>query len=359
MKSSIAFAVTSVLAGYATGDLHAQVECADKGEQAAPQQARGARPDTNRADELRSTQWSLERAEDFALRVSTQWSQQRQCITCHTNGLGLAALAGSDDERYTELRSFAQGYLKRYVIDKESPKGSRGAVEGLVMTTAMLTISDMETTGDLTPVTRAGLRWCMEAISPSGAFEDWMQCGWPPFEVDEHFGVAVIALALGHAPARDRRTTTVRRGTKRLLAWMRKNEPINLHQKGMRLWAGNHLDGVLTTKERRRWIDDLLAVQREDGGVALRDLGENWRRADGSELEDSSDAYATAFTLHTLREAGVPSSRPELMKMGAWLKREQRESGRWFSRSPHHDGKHFISHAATLLAIMALRGDSG
>ncbi len=357
MKLPFVFVVASVLAGCAAGQARAQDGTEVKDEPGTAQQASSDRLAPNRADEPRAKLWSLERGEDFALQASIQWSEQRKCITCHTNGLALAALAGSKDRRYQELRSFAQGYLKRFILDGEKSTGRRGAVEGLVMTTAMLTISDMETTGKLTPGTRAGLRWCLDALSTSGAFEGWLQCGWAPFEVDQHFGVAVLGLALGYAPVSDRQTESARRGIKRLLGWMRKNQPVNLHQKGMRLWAGSRLDGVLTAKARRLWIAELLAVQREDGGVALRDLGEDWRRADGSELSESSDAYATAFTLNALREAGLPTSRPELKKMAAWLKRAQRESGRWFSRSPHHDGKHYISHAATCFAVMALRGE--
>ncbi len=356
MKPPAAFLVVTVLAVGAAGQVHAQDGPGTTDELATPQQERNERLAPNRADEPRAKLWSMARGEDFALQASIQWNEQRKCITCHTNGLALAALAGSKDSRYQEMRNFAQGYLTRFIIDGEKTRGRRGAVEGLVMTTAMLTISDMETSGKLAPITKAGLDWCLESLSASGTFEGWLQCGWPPFEVDQHFGVAVLGLALGHAPVSDRRTESARRGIKRLLGWMRENQPINLHQKGMRLWAGSHLDGVLTAKARRLWIAELLAAQREDGGVALRDLGENWRRADGSELVNSSDAYATAFTLHVLREAGVPTSRPELKKMAAWLRLAQRESGRWFSRSPHHDGKHFISHAATCFAVMALRG---
>ena len=37
----------------------------------------------------------------------------------------------------------------------------------------------------------------------------------------------------------------------------------------------------------------------------------------------------------------------------AW-KTHQRESGRWFSRSLHADSKHYITHAGTAFAVMAL-----
>jgi squalene-hopene/tetraprenyl-beta-curcumene cyclase len=37
-----------------------------------------------------------------------------------------------------------------------------------------------------------------------------------------------------------------------------------------------------------------------------------------------------------------------------WLKSHQRESGRWFTRSLHQDSMHYITHAGTAMAVMAL-----
>ena len=68
----------------------------------------------------------------------------------------------------------------------------------------------------------------------------------------------------------------------------------------------------------------------------------------------SSDGYATGFLTYVLRMSGTPASDERLLKAVAWLKANQRESGRWFTRSLHADGKHFISHAGTAFAIMAI-----
>jgi hypothetical protein len=38
----------------------------------------------------------------------------------------------------------------------------------------------------------------------------------------------------------------------------------------------------------------------------------------------------------------------------AWLKANQRASGRWFTRSLKKDSRHFITHAGTAFAVMAL-----
>ena len=55
-----------------------------------------------------------------------------------------------------------------------------------------------------------------------------------------------------------------------------------------------------------------------------------------------------------LRRAGLPAKDGRIQKGVAWLKANQRESGRWFTRSLNYDGKHFITHAGTAFALMAL-----
>ncbi|MCS7046076.1 MAG: hypothetical protein NZO58_06945, partial [Gemmataceae bacterium] len=67
-----------------------------------------------------------------------------------------------------------------------------------------------------------------------------------------------------------------------------------------------------------------------------------------------SDGYATGFLIYVLRRSGVPADHPALQRGIAWLKSNQRESGRWFARSLFKDNKHYLSHAATAFAIMAL-----
>jgi len=95
-------------------------------------------------------------------------------------------------------------------------------------------------------------------------------------------------------------------------------------------------------------------LQHDDGGWGLANLGD-WQRGDGSAQDTvSSDGYGTGFVIYVLRRAGVPANDPQLQRGIAWLRTHQRESGRWFSRSLHADSKHYISHAGTAFAVLAL-----
>ena len=46
---------------------------------------------------------------------------------------------------------------------------------------------------------------------------------------------------------------------------------------------------------------------------------------------------------------------PAIVKGIAWLKANQRESGRWFTQSLNTDRAHYISHAGTAFALMAIK----
>ena len=53
-------------------------------------------------------------------------------------------------------------------------------------------------------------------------------------------------------------------------------------------------------------------------------------------------------------KAGVPSSHPAIQKALAWLQSNQRESGRWWTRSLNTDKFHFITYSGTCYPLMAL-----
>jgi squalene-hopene/tetraprenyl-beta-curcumene cyclase len=44
-----------------------------------------------------------------------------------------------------------------------------------------------------------------------------------------------------------------------------------------------------------------------------------------------------------------------LQRAVAWLKANQRESGRWFTRSLNRDGRNYISNVGTAFAVLALK----
>lgn len=310
----------------------------------------------NRADEPVADAFSLKRAIAFMDDAAQMWNTKQRCVTCHTNGLYLIARAerSTRARTYRETRKLAAAYLDDYVVEGKPRSGQRGAVEGIVTAASALAVSDMATHGRLSASTRKALDHIWERQDPDGSWSGWLKCRWPPYEIDDHFGVTLAALALGSAPAGYRRRPNVRAAEQRLRSYLDSHPAANLHHKGMMLWVATSLDDVVSDEQRDGWLRELRATQREDGGWRLTDLGgEGWRRPDDAPDALPSDAYATGFVVFALRQGGVPSDDPAVQRGLRWLRSRQRQSGRWFVRSPRRDGKHYISQAATQFAVMA------
>ena len=173
-------------------------------------------------------------------------------------------------------------------------------------------------------------------------------------ESDDHYGATLAAIATGVAAEDYRETANAKLGMDKLRKYFASNPPPTLHHRAMLLWAARYQSDLITDEEKQSTVRDLLRLQRPDGGWATASLGD-WKRADGKEQDTkTSDGYGTGFVVFVLRQADVSKSQ-EAIRMGVqWLKSNQRESGRWFARSLYKDNKHFLSHAGSAFAVMAL-----
>ncbi len=302
----------------------------------------------NRADEPLAKAYSLERGWDFLETASLKWQTSRKCITCHTN---MAYLVSASDPG---LRRPAHAEVRKYfevlVTQRWPDKGPRWDAEVVV---AALGLAVSEPGDELQPITRQALDRMWTVQKPDGGW-NWLKCGWPPMESDDFYGATAALLAAGRAPGRYLDTPAAQEGVKKVKAWLAKNAAPSLHHRGMLFWASKHVDGLLTEAEQKKVVDELLALQRPDGGWSTSAFLP-WKRADKKEQElEVSDAYGTGYVIHLARLGNIPASDARLSKGIAWLKSNQRESGRWFTRSLNEDGRHFLSHAATSFALLAL-----
>ena len=307
-------------------------------------------PAANKQDEAFAKAFSLERTTEFLDAASLQWQKQRKCMTCHTNYAFLYArpALGSDAPAHQSVRRFAEELVSKRWTDQ----GPRWDAE-VVATAAALAFNDAATTGKLHSVTRTALDRMWTLQREDGGW-DWLKCGWPPMESDDHYGVTLAAIAVGTAPGKYAQSEAAQRGLEGIRRYLSKNTPPTLHHSAMLLWAASYTEGLLTREQKAEIVKQLQALQREDGGWALASLGD-WERADGKEQDTkTSDGYGTAFVIYALRRADVPAESEGIQRGVEWLKTHQRESGRWFTRSLNRDSKHFISHAGTAMAVLAL-----
>lgn len=307
-------------------------------------------PSANTADEPLAESYSLAAAVQFLDVASLDWTKNRQCFTCHTNFAYLIARPGvsADNKAHQQLRAALEEMVeKRW--DKEGPRWDAE----VVMSAAVLALNDAATTSKLHPTTRKALARMWTLQREDGGF-NWLKCGWPPMESDDDYGIAIAALALGAAPDNYAATAEAQLGLKRLQAYLAKNPPPTLHHQAMLLWAESSGIQLLTPEQRQACADKLLSLQKQDGGWAVATFGD-WRRSDDKQQDTvTSDGYATGFAVFVLRKSGMDASDARLQRGVAWLKANQRVSGRWYTRSLNKDSKHFLSHAGTAFAVMAL-----
>ena len=104
--------------------------------------------------------------------------------------------------------------------------------------------------------------------------------------------------------------------------------------------------------------------QQADGGWSLRKFSEpeKWGagnratklRNEADFATPASDGHMTGLAIIALREAGVAASDSALRRGVQWLKSNQRESGRWWTRSLNTDTHHYITYSGTAYPLLAL-----
>jgi squalene-hopene/tetraprenyl-beta-curcumene cyclase len=210
------------------------------------------------------------------------------------------------------------------------------------------------TTGKLDPATKAALDKVWTVQQPDGSWK-WPDCSWPPLEHDQFYSVAYVAVAVAMAPDNYRETRAAKAGLEKIRGYLKANPTTELHHKATLLWASTKIDGLLSDQEKQATVAELRKLQLPDGGWNLPALGPYpMRRGNIPNPMDVSDGYATGFVTFVLRQTGVPANDPALLKSVEWLKKNQRESGRWFTQSPGGSKAQYVTNVGTAFAVLAL-----
>jgi len=310
-------------------------------------------PGPNKADEPLRAQFSWQAAAHFLDVRAVNWPHDHQCFSCHVSYAYLLSRPSikGDIECLRQVRLVAEQAVERGGLEaKESARPSEA-----VLLAAALALNDAQTTHTLQPATREALDRIWTFQREDGAWAWRTNCQWPPSEIDEQFGVAVAALAVGLAPGDYRQTPQAQRGLEKIRLYFGHNPPANVYERGLLLWASRGVAGIQSGAQKKAVVAELLSLQRPDGGWAFASLG-NWERADGNARDtQTSDGYGTGFALFALRQGGLSPKQAQLRKGINWLKTHQRLSGRWYTRSAREDNEYqYLTDEGTAFAVMAL-----
>ncbi|MBA4187586.1 MAG: squalene--hopene cyclase [Planctomycetaceae bacterium] len=308
------------------------------------------KPAATKGDEPVTKVYSAAKAAEYLDGVSVNWTRERKCITCHTNMPYLTArplLPG--DDGWKEVRTFLEKDVASW-SNGGKPKGDTY----IVATAFALAFNDAQKSGKLHATTRAALDRMWDVQLKTGEWA-WLKCNWPPLEHDDYYGATLAALAVGYAPEEYAKSEKAKTGLDRLKAYFKTTPSPDLHHTAMLLWASMKLDGLMTAEEQKKAITALRERQHKEGGWALAALGKYTRHDKTPNDPDAAgDGYGTGFVTYVLLQSGVPTNDPAITSGVKWLKSNQRESGRWYTRSLSNDKAHYMTNAGTAFCILAL-----
>ena len=319
------------------------------------------------ADEPLADPLSLKKAGSYLDDGAKAWVNDRGCVACHTTGWygilrpQLSEALGSPAPAF---RKFLEGVLDETVA-QERNKTERGTGPAQVIyLAASLASWDAHVTKQLSSETERALELMFAIQKENGAWYSVQT--WPPFESDTYQLATVAAMAVGLAPGWIEQYASggQAEGLARLRNYLKTTEPPHDYARVALLWASQHLSGLLDSKAEQAITKTILDRQRPDDGWSIRSFGEpeQWGIGNRSERlraepdfdNPASDGHQTGLCIIVLRQAGISATHPAIQRGLAWLKKNQRQSGRWWTKSLNTDKWNFITYTGTLYPVMAL-----
>jgi squalene-hopene/tetraprenyl-beta-curcumene cyclase len=329
------------------------------------------------ADEPRVSEFgaeSLTAAAKYLEVGAVSWARGRACVNCHTTGpylTDVTSLSEHFGKPNEEVRaSFAKAVPKEIEDVQEVNDNGHSYYPSAffsVWRSAGLAEWDRNVSGQLNDTTDKSLREMFTRQSASGAFVSHGEVEIPHITTDFELSLQA-ARAITAAPGwlANLKDENLLSRVEKLKEWLKSAPPKNDFDRILKLQLAVYFPECVTPAERENAMAILTAKQHEDGGWSTRDMSDvkDWHYVMSPKVltlinglpdaaKPESDAYMTALAIVLMRQNDVPTADPRIQRGLAWLKREQRASGRWWMHSLYRGNYHYTTYIATVEALKA------
>jgi hypothetical protein len=275
-------------------------------------------------------QLTVDRAIKYLQAESAAWLETKKCAACHHVPMPLWALSEADRQGYTIDRKFVTETTESLLGSREKllaskifpnpadPPDPRPQGRGLNMGLPLLAVAARSLTA-LDEGQKQSLKLIAEEIvgkqQADGSWEFFATLRRPPINESQTTDAAWIIMAL-QGETGPGAPEAQRAALSKAIAWLDAATPADLHQdKVLKVLLGARAGKP--RKAMQATIDELLALQRADGG---------WSQ---TVPELKSDAFATGQTLYVLSLMGFTAERPEIRRGIDFLVFTQAADGTW------------------------------
>jgi squalene-hopene/tetraprenyl-beta-curcumene cyclase len=307
------------------------------------------------------------------------WVRERSCLACHSTGVYMVERSVLTKQ----LGKPSAEVLKDFIasVPKEPGKAGEGNAATSVWRSSGLASWDRHVEGKLSEHTDRSLRHTV-MILPDDNMYNTIKLIEIPY-ITTRFELTVQAMrALVTAPGwlANLKDAELRTKVERIKKFLREHQPINDYELALKLQLANLDPEFVSKEEREAALAMLWRKQQADGGWSTRRMSDllKWRlevhppseRQPWKEAMDptvvaliqnlpdaanpGSDPYMTAFAIVLLRESGVPASDKRIQRGIAWLKENQRLTGRLWMYSLYRGNYNYITYISTAQALRAL-----
>lgn len=319
---------------------------------------------------------SLQKAAKYLELGAVSWVRGRSCVNCHTTGPYMSECPTwsrqfgkpSEEVRENFLKAIPAEVAEVKQTEKNGHNYYPGSTQSIWRSVGLGQWDRHVNGGKLSAETDRSLRDMFTRQSEDGSFVSYGEVEIPHITTDFELSLQA-ARAITAAPGwlANLKDEALLARVEKLKHWLRTSPPKNDFDRVLKLQLTEYFPELVSPSDREAALKLLSSKQHADGGWSTRDMSplSDWHYEMSQKVLDlvnglpdaakpESDAYMTSLAIVLMRQNEVPVNDPRIQKGLAWLKREQRESGRWWMHSLYRGNYHYITYIATIEAMKAL-----